>query len=77
MSGFTGVNCLREKKESQLMPTTKHELLDWLMDVPEDAEIGTDGAGLALLAILDTNVHLYFLSFHFTMSSCEESKNMA
>ena len=41
------------------MPTTKHELLDWLMDVPEDAEIGTDGAGLALLAILgSTNVHL-------------------
>jgi hypothetical protein len=34
------------------MPTTKHELLDWLMDVPEDAEIGTDGDGLALLAIL-------------------------
>ena len=28
------------------------------MDVPEDAEIGTDGAGLALLAILGTNVHL-------------------
>ncbi|HJP93584.1 MAG TPA: hypothetical protein VJ875_16615 [Pyrinomonadaceae bacterium] len=40
------------------MPTTKHELLDWLMDVPEDAEIGTDGNGLALLAILGTNVHL-------------------
>jgi hypothetical protein len=40
------------------MPTTKHELLDWLMDVPEDAEIGTDGAGLALLAILGTNVQL-------------------
>ena len=40
------------------MPTTKHELLDWLMDVPEDAEIGTDGQGLALLAILGTNVHL-------------------
>ena len=40
------------------MPTTKHELLDWLMDVPEDAEIGTDGTGLALLAILGTNVHL-------------------
>ena len=40
------------------MPTTKHELLDWLMDVPEDAEIGTDGAGLAMLAILGTNVHL-------------------
>ena len=40
------------------MPTTKHELLDWLMDVPEDAEIGTDGDGLALLAILGTNVHL-------------------
>ncbi len=39
------------------MPTTKHELLDWLMDVPEDAEIGTDGAGDALLAILGTNVH--------------------
>src|ERR1044071_6146197 len=28
------------------------------MDVPEDADIGTDGAGLALLAILGTNVHL-------------------
>ena len=40
------------------MPTTKHELLDWLMDVPEDADIGTDGAGLALLAIRGTNVHL-------------------
>ena len=40
------------------MPTTKHELLDWLMDVPEDAEIGTDGAGDALLAILGTNVRL-------------------
>ena len=40
------------------MPTTKHELLDWLMDVPEDAEIGTDGEGSALLAILGTNVHL-------------------
>ena len=40
------------------MPTTKHELLDWLMDVPDDAEIGTDGEGLALLAILGTNVHL-------------------
>jgi hypothetical protein len=40
------------------MATTKHELLDWLMDVPEDAEIGTDGDGLALLAILGTNVHL-------------------
>ena len=39
------------------MPTTKHELLDWLMDVPEDAEIGTDGEGFALLAILGTNVH--------------------
>jgi hypothetical protein len=26
--------------------------------VPEDAEIGTDGEGLALLAILGTNVHL-------------------
>ena len=40
------------------MPTTKHELLDWLMDVPEDAEIGTDGEGSVLLAILITNVHL-------------------
>src|SRR3954452_6511042 len=40
------------------MPTTKHELLDWLLDVPEDAEIGTDGEGLALLAILGTNVRL-------------------
>src|ERR1041384_714190 len=46
------------RRKGQLMPTTKHELLDWLMDVPEDAEIGTDGAGLALLAILGTNVHL-------------------
>jgi len=36
------------------MPTTKYELLDWLMDVPEDAEIGTDADGLALLAILGT-----------------------
>ena len=36
------------------MPTTKHELLDWLMDVPEDAEIGTNGDGLALRAILGT-----------------------
>jgi hypothetical protein len=40
------------------MPTTKHELLDWLIDVPEDAEIGTDRAGIALLAIVGTNVHL-------------------
>jgi hypothetical protein len=48
---------LRDKKGAT-MPTTKHELLDWLIDVPEDAEIGTDGAGLALLAILGTNVHL-------------------
>src|SRR5215207_2446337 len=29
------------------------------MDVPDDADIGTDGAGLALLAILGTNVHLF------------------
>jgi hypothetical protein len=57
MSRLTQVTLLREERE-QLMPTTKHELLDWLMDVPEDAEIGTDGAGLALLAILGTNVHL-------------------
>jgi hypothetical protein len=33
------------------MPTTKHELLDWLMDVPKDAEVGTDGE-VNLLAIL-------------------------
>src|SRR3712207_3614359 len=46
------------RRKRTTMPTTKHELLDWLMDVPEDAEIGTDGAGLALLAILGTNVHL-------------------
>jgi hypothetical protein len=57
MSGFTRVNCSAEKRERQRMPTTKHELLDWLMDVPEDAEIGTDGEGFALLAILGTNVH--------------------
>jgi len=57
MSRLTSDQLLRERK-GQLMPTTKHELLDWLMDVPEDAEIGTDGAGLALLAILGTNVHL-------------------
>jgi len=46
-----------EEREAT-MPTTKHELLDWSKDVPEDAEIGTDGQGLALLAILGTNVHL-------------------
>src|SRR5215813_4571636 len=46
------------RRKGQLMPTTKHELLDWLMDVPEDAEIGADGAGLALLAIRGNNVHL-------------------
>ena len=40
------------------MPTTKHELLDWLLDVPDDAEIGTDEEGLTLLAILGTAVHL-------------------
>jgi hypothetical protein len=40
------------------MPTTKHELLDWLMDVPDDAEIGTDDEGLTLLAILGTDVDL-------------------
>ena len=40
------------------MPTNKHELLDWLMDVPDDAEIGTDEEGLTLLAILGTDVHL-------------------
>src|SRR5215212_6256994 len=40
------------------MPTTKHELLDWLLDVPEDAQIGTDGTGDSLLAILGTNVRL-------------------
>jgi len=40
------------------MPTTKHELLDWLMDVPDDAQIGTDEEGLTLLAILRTDVHL-------------------
>lgn len=39
------------------MPTTKVELSDWLTAVPDDAEIGTDGAGLALLAIRGTNVH--------------------
>src|SRR5215208_2103723 len=57
-SGLIRVNSFMREEKSQLMPTTKHELLDWLMDVPEDAEIGTDGAGLALLAILGTNVHL-------------------
>ena len=40
------------------MPTNKHELLDWLMDVADDAEIGTDEEGLTLLAILGTDVHL-------------------
>jgi hypothetical protein len=38
------------------MPTTKTKLLNWLMDVPDDAEIGTDEPGLNLLAILGTNV---------------------
>ena len=54
MSHLTRVNLLQE--ESPPMPTTKHELLDWLMDVPEEAEIGTDAAGDALLAILGTKV---------------------
>jgi uncharacterized protein YyaL (SSP411 family) len=40
------------------MPTNKHELMDWLMDVSDDAEIGTDEDGLALLAIRGTRVHL-------------------
>jgi hypothetical protein len=44
------------------MPMTKHELLDWLMDVPDDAEIGTDEEGLTLLAILGTDVHLLEVS---------------
>ena len=38
------------------MPMTKEELIDWLTDVPDNAEIGTDGAGLALFAILGTYV---------------------
>lgn len=54
MSHLIRVNLLQE--ESPPMPTTKHELLDWLMDVPEEAEIGTDAAGDALLAILGTKV---------------------
>jgi hypothetical protein len=54
---WTAISSAREEREA-MMPTTKHELLDWLMDVPEEAEIGTDGEGLALLAILGTNVHL-------------------
>src|SRR5262245_18644707 len=58
MSGFTRSQLFCGEERGQLMPTTKHELLDWLMDVPEDAEIGTDGEGFALLAILGTNVHL-------------------
>jgi hypothetical protein len=28
------------------------------MDVPKDAEVGTDGEGVNLVAILGTNVHL-------------------
>src|SRR5215211_2697494 len=40
------------------MATTKDELLDWLLDVPDDAPIGTDEEGLTLLAILGTDVHL-------------------
>jgi hypothetical protein len=40
------------------MATTKAELINWLTDVPKDAEIGTDEPGLALLAILGTDVHL-------------------
>ena len=58
MSELTRVSSSAREEREAMMPTTKHELLDWLMDVPEDAEIGTDGAGLALLAILGTNVHL-------------------
>jgi len=44
------------------MPTTKTQLLDWLMDVPDDAEIGTDEEGVTLLAICGTNVHLLEVS---------------
>jgi hypothetical protein len=40
------------------MPTTRPDLLNWLMDVPDDAEIGTDEEGVTLLAIRGTNVHL-------------------
>jgi hypothetical protein len=52
------------------MPTTKHELFDWLMDVPKDAEVGTDGEGVNLLASLGTNVHLLRLvAFQMQMNS--------
>lgn len=44
------------------MPTTKTQLLEWLMDVPDDAEIGTDQEGVTLLAIRGTNVHLLEVS---------------
>lgn len=40
------------------MPTTRAELIEWLMPVPHDAEIGTDEEGENLLAIRGTNVHL-------------------
>ena len=32
--------------------------MDWLMDVPEDADIGTDEDGLTLLAVRGNKVHL-------------------
>jgi hypothetical protein len=49
---LTQLTLLREKKGVKLKPTTKHEKNYWLMDVTEDDEIGTDGQGLALMAIL-------------------------
>ena len=39
------------------MPTTRDQLIDWIMNVPDDAEIGTDEEGVTLLAIRGTNVH--------------------
>ena len=39
------------------MPTTREKLIDWIMNVPDDAEIGTDEEGVTLLAIRGTNVH--------------------
>ena len=39
------------------MPVNREAMIDWIMNVPDDAEIGTDDEGVTLLAIRGTNVH--------------------
>lgn len=49
----------REKttKGKRIMPVNREAMIDWIMNVPDDAEIGTDEEGVTLLAIRGTNVH--------------------